>query len=154
MYSEHHVHHVVVVQGTSGTKITCTACRSAKIPCTDYNVSVCHIDFGNMMYRSLLYYDMMYYISLRALCINPRWPFAWDFGNEIDIVHKNLVVQVLQSRMSVGRQERSTLKVPWSSCTVVQVLVCNTVRKCMQTSKHIIWVHGSSMVTDTKYRQT
>ena len=80
----------------------------------------------------------MMHIELQVLWISARWPFAWDFGNEIDIVHKNLVVRVLQSRMTVGRQERSTLKVPRSSCTVVQVLVCNTVRKCMQTSKHII----------------
>ena len=46
----------------------------------------------------------------------------------------------------MGCQEQSALKVPWLSCAVVQVLVCNTVRKCMQTSKHMIGVHGSSIV--------
>ena len=142
------------MRGTLGTKITCTTFRSAIIPCSDYYVSVCDIDFGNVLYRSLLYYNMMYIVPW-VLCISARWPFAWDFGNEIDIVHKNLVVRVPQSRMTVGRQEQSTLKVPWSSCTIVQVLVRNTVsRKCRQTSKHIIWVHGSSMVRDTKYCQT
>ncbi len=50
---------VFYVRGTLGTKITCTTCRSAKIPCSDYYVSVCNIDFGNKLYRSLLYFDMM-----------------------------------------------------------------------------------------------
>jgi hypothetical protein len=50
------------VRGTLGTKITCTICRSAKILCSDYYVSVCDMDFGNMLYRSLVYYDMMYIV--------------------------------------------------------------------------------------------
>ena len=62
---------VFYVRGTLGTKITCTTCRSAISPCSEYYVSVCDIDFGNMLYRSLLYYDMMY-IVVRVLCISAR----------------------------------------------------------------------------------
>jgi hypothetical protein len=52
------------VCGTLGTKITCTTCCSAKILCSNYHVSVCNIDFGNMLYRSLMYYDIMYIVLI------------------------------------------------------------------------------------------
>jgi hypothetical protein len=155
-------------RSTQGSCTTCSQSRCRTLIQSNRSTGFLHYD---MLYMWFLYpkshahsapttmnssqdYDMMY-IVLRLLCICARWPFALDFGNEINIVHKNLVHRVLQSRMTVVRQEQSTLKVPWSSCTIVQVLVRNTVsRKCRQTSKHIIWVHGSSMVRDTKYCQT